>query len=152
MHHAAVPVGLPDEMVQHVRRGFEVRDYTVLHGLDSGDLLRCAAEHLSGLGAHCFHATGILAHRDDGRFVDYDTLVSLEHEGVGCAKIDCEIRTKQAAKGWCGQVRCTLVSSDQSIGTRLAGVTADVLPKVTSPNEIGEPGRFEIEWMLKGPV
>src|SRR5260370_32730918 len=106
MHQAAVPVGLPDEMVQHVRRGFEVRDYTVLHGLDGGDLLRCAAEHLSGLGAHRFYAPGILAHRDDGRLVDYDTLVSLEHECVGCTKIDCEIRTEQAAKGWCGHIRC----------------------------------------------
>src|SRR5262249_47600029 len=101
-----VPARLVDEMAQHKRCGFEVRDYPVSHWFDGGDLLRSATEHLSGGDTYRLYTAGSFTHCDDGGFVHHDTLVTLEHEGVGGAEVDCQIRRKPAEERqrihiWC---------------------------------------------------
>ena len=91
MHQHFTPVRFLDEVVEHTLSDFEVGDNAVLHGADGNDRAGCAPQHLLRFLADRLYFGGVFVHRNDGGFVDDDTLALGEHQRVGSAKIDCEI-------------------------------------------------------------
>ena len=91
-------VNLLNEMPQHRFGDFEVGNDTIFHGPDGDDVARGATEHALGFFANRQHIGGSRLNGNNGRFTQYNTLVTNVNERIRCPEIYPNIVGKQALK------------------------------------------------------
>jgi hypothetical protein len=88
----AIAMHLADEVLQHLLGVGEVGDDAVFHRADRVDVARSAAQHVLGFGAdgdYDLAAAGVVVlHRDNGRLIEHDALVTDINEGIGRSQVD----------------------------------------------------------------
>src|SRR5688572_68766 len=89
-------MNLLDKMTEHRLSNLEICDDAVFHWPDGHNIAGGAAQHALGFFADCQDVGGARLNGDNGRFPQYNSLVSDIYQRVGCSQIDTDIVGKQA--------------------------------------------------------
>ena len=85
------PVGLLDEVAEHLLGRLEVGDHAVAHRADGGDAAGRPPEHLFRVVADGLDLVVDVVDRHDGRLVEHDAGAARKHAGVGGAEVDRQV-------------------------------------------------------------
>src|SRR5690606_29681548 len=98
-HHARTGNGNPrllvrlaDEVIEHRLGNFKLTDNTVAQRPDDENISRVLAPHFFGSRPNFDWSARFLLDSDERRLIDYNSLASYAHKGIGCAKVDADIK------------------------------------------------------------
>ena len=97
MHHL-------DELLEHLLGDGEIGNDAIFHGPDRLDVAGHLAQHRLGFladGLDRFFAlwAAFVANRDHGRFIEHNTLVAHENQGVGSTQVNRQISGEILTEG-----------------------------------------------------